>query len=36
MEEWAKIPPARLQGLVCGYRRRLQAVITAKAGSTKY
>ena len=36
MEEWAKIPPARLQGLVCGYRRRLQAVIAAKGGSTKY
>ena len=30
MKEWAKITPARLQGLVCGNRRRLQAVIAAK------
>ena len=36
MEKWAKIPPARLQGLVCGYRRCLQAVIAAQGGSTKY
>lgn len=36
MKEWPKIPPARLQGLVSGYRRRLQAVIAAKGGSTKY
>lgn len=36
VEEWPKIPPARLQGPVCGYRRRLQAVTAAKGGSTKY
>ena len=36
MEEWAKVPPARLQGLVSGYRRRLQAVLAAKGGSIKY
>lgn len=36
MEEWPKIPSARRQGRVCGYRRRLQAVIAAKGDSTKY
>ena len=36
LEEWAKVPPARLQGLVSGYRRRLQAVLAAKGGSIKY
>lgn len=36
MEEWPKVPPARLQGLVSDYRRRLQAVIAAEGGSTKY
>ena len=36
MEEWAKMPHARLQGLVCGYRRCLQAIIAAKGGSINY
>ena len=36
IENVLKIPPARLQGLVCGYRRRLQFVIAAEGGSTKY
>jgi len=36
MEEWSKIAPARIQGLLSGYRKRLEAVISAKGGSTKY
>lgn len=35
-EEWAKIPSSRIQTLIGGYRKRLQAVIFAKGGSTKY
>lgn len=36
MEEWSKIPQTRIQGLLSGYRKRLEAVISAKGGSTKY
>lgn len=36
MEEWAKISVQRCQHLVQGYRKRLQAVIAAKGGHTKY
>ena len=35
-EEWSKIPAARIQGLISGYKKCLQAVISAKGGSTKY
>src|SRR4029434_9984265 len=35
-EEWSKIPAARIQGFIRGYKKRLQAVISAKGGSTKY
>lgn len=35
-EEWSKIPPARIQGLLQGYKKRLEAVIAAKGGATKY
>ena len=35
-EEWSKIPAARIQGLISGYKKHLHAVISAKGGSTKY
>lgn len=35
-EEWSKIPSSRIQTLIRGYRKRLEAVILAKGGSTKY
>lgn len=35
-EEWSKIPSSRIQTLIRGYRKRLEAVIFAKGGSTKY
>ena len=35
-EEWSKIPSTRIQTLIGSYRKRLEAVISAKAGSTKY
>ncbi|MBN3292666.1 TCB1 transposase, partial [Polypterus senegalus] len=36
IEEWSKIPPSRIQTLIKGYRRHLEAVIFGKGGSTKY
>lgn len=36
LEEWHKISPGKLQGLVCGDRRHLQAFLAAKRDSTKY
>ena len=35
-EEWAKIPPASVQRLISSYKKRLQAVVLAKGGATKY
>src|SRR4029434_9477715 len=36
-EEWSKIPAARNQGFISGYTKcLLQAVISAKGGSTQY
>uniref|UniRef100_A0A8C5DP94 Transposase n=1 Tax=Gouania willdenowi TaxID=441366 RepID=A0A8C5DP94_GOUWI len=35
-EEWSKIPPTRIQTLIGSYRKRLEAVISEKGGSTKY
>ena len=35
-EEWAKIPQERCQKLVSGYASRLEQVLKAKGGSTKY
>lgn len=35
-EEWAKIPAERVQRLLINYCKRLQAVIDAKGGNTKY
>ena len=35
-EEWAKISPRTIQKLVQGYPKRLQAVIDAQGGNTKY
>ena len=35
-EEWSKIPSTRIQTLIGSYRKRLEAVISAKGGSTKY
>ena len=35
-EEWAKIPQERCQKLVSGYASRLEHVLKAKGGSTKY
>ncbi|KAI4893040.1 hypothetical protein NFI96_020158 [Prochilodus magdalenae] len=35
-EEWSKIPSATIQTLIRSYRKRLEAVISAKGGSTKY
>lgn len=35
-EEWAKIPQTRIERLLAGYKKRLQAVILAKGGSTRY
>ena len=36
-EEWSAIPAARNQGFISGYTKcLLQAVISAKGGSTKY
>ncbi|KAI4895268.1 hypothetical protein NFI96_011739 [Prochilodus magdalenae] len=34
-EEWSKIPSATIQTLIRSYRKRLEAVISAKGGSTK-
>ena len=34
-EEWGKIPKTRIERLLAGYRKRLQAVIVAR-GVTKY
>ncbi|MGH0175353.1 UNVERIFIED_CONTAM: hypothetical protein FKN15_070513 [Acipenser sinensis] len=36
MEEWAKIPPRRCEGLINNYRKCLVAVIAAKGGVTSY
>lgn len=33
MEEWSKTPPPRIQTLVKGYRKHLEAVLFAKGGS---
>lgn len=35
-EEWAKISKERCQSLICGYRKRLLAVVKEKGGFTKY
>uniref|UniRef100_A0AAX7U5C3 Tc1-like transposase DDE domain-containing protein n=1 Tax=Astatotilapia calliptera TaxID=8154 RepID=A0AAX7U5C3_ASTCA len=35
-EEWSKIPSTTIQTLIGSYRKRLEAVISAKGGSTKY
>lgn len=35
-EKWAKIPQTRIERLLAGYKKRLQAVILAKGGSTRY
>lgn len=35
-EEWAKMPSSKIHTLIGGYRKRLEAVIFAKGGSTKY
>ena len=35
-EEWEKLPKHRCAKLVASYPRRLEAVIGAKAASTKY
>ncbi|KAF3701501.1 Transposable element Tcb1 transposase Transposable element Barney transposase [Channa argus] len=35
-EEWSKIHSSRIQTLITGYRKHLEAVICAKGGSTKY
>ncbi len=35
-EEWNKIPPETCQNLIASMPRRLQAVIRAKGGHTKY
>ncbi|KAG2468920.1 TCB1 transposase, partial [Polypterus senegalus] len=35
-EEWSKIPSSTIQTLIGTYRKRLEAVISAKGGSTKY
>ena len=35
-EEWSKIPSTRIQTLIGSYRKRLEADISAKGGSTKY
>ncbi|XP_063793867.1 uncharacterized protein LOC134949303 isoform X1 [Pseudophryne corroboree] len=34
-EVWAKIPQTRIERLLAGYKKRLQAVILAKGGSTR-
>ncbi|KAI4873299.1 hypothetical protein NFI96_000469 [Prochilodus magdalenae] len=34
-EEWSKIPSATIQTLIRSFRKRLEAVISAKGGSTK-
>lgn len=36
LEEWEKIPPTITQNLVNSMRRRMEAVILAKGGPTKY
>lgn len=36
MEEWTRIEPARIQKLLSCYPKRLEAVISAKGGVTKY
>ena len=36
LEEWSKIDKRRCQTLIDGYHKRLQAVIVAKGGATKY
>lgn len=35
-EEWEKIPKARIERLLAGYRKRLETAISAKGGVTKY
>ena len=35
-EEWSKIHSSRIQTLITGYKKHLEAVISAKGGSTKY
>lgn len=35
IEKWSNIPPSRIQTLIKGYRRHLEAVWFAKGGSTK-
>ena len=35
-EEWEKIPAEKCKKLIDGYKKRLEAVITAKGCTTKY
>ncbi len=35
-EEWAEIPQTRTERVLNGYKKRLQAVILAKGGATRY
>ena len=35
-EEWEKIPAEKCKKLIDGYKKRLEAVITAKGCATKY
>ena len=35
-EEWGIIPKTRIKRLLAGYKKRLQAVIVARGGVTKY
>lgn len=35
-EEWAKMPSSKIQTLIGGCRKRLEAVLSAKGVSTKY
>uniref|UniRef100_A0A3P9LCQ4 Transposase Tc1-like domain-containing protein n=1 Tax=Oryzias latipes TaxID=8090 RepID=A0A3P9LCQ4_ORYLA len=35
-EKWSKIPSTRIQAVIGSYKKQLEAVISAKGGSTKY
>ena len=35
-EEWEKIPNTRIERLLAGYKKHLQAVISARRGVTKH
>ncbi|KAI4903753.1 hypothetical protein NFI96_023332 [Prochilodus magdalenae] len=35
-EDWSKIPSATIQTLIRSYKKHVEAVISAKGGSTKY